>query len=66
MSGYGFHAGANAPVMGHDSSWRYTVGRTPHVNIVVQKKDNTEKWTKDLILYGAIAAVALYVIYGKK
>lgn len=66
MSGYGVRIEASAPTRRMDSSWNYNVGSTPHSNFVVDKKANTDKFLKDLLVYGVATAALLYVIYGKK
>lgn len=66
MSGRGINVEASAPSRRMDSTWLYNVGPTPHSNVVVDRKANTDKFIKDLLIYGVATVALLYVIYGKK
>lgn len=57
---------ASAPIkQRRDQTLFYTVGATPSTQ-KIQEQKSSSKYMKDLVVYGAAAAVILYVIYGKK
>lgn len=53
------HGGAN------DSSFYYGRGVPPHRSLKLDTQANTEKFQKDLLMYGLATVAILYVIYGR-
>jgi hypothetical protein len=64
--GRGFSINNASLVRAPDSTFFYNVGATPHFDVLEDSKAKTDKFLKELLIYGGVAAVLLYVIYGKK
>jgi len=49
----------------NDASFYYGRGVPPHRSIVMDTQANTDKFKKDLLMYGLATVAILYVIYGR-